>query len=69
MPISDIDFVITFKGEYTLENLYEELMELKLDWVTNLVHIKARVPIMRFKDKVTNIAIDLSEEDTNKTAY
>jgi len=46
LPNSDIDFVITFKNDFTLKDLHEELEKLNPDWVSKLIHIGARVPII-----------------------
>ncbi|KAF9319704.1 hypothetical protein BGZ91_004903 [Linnemannia elongata] len=67
LPSSDLDLVVLRVRDFSKEDLYKLSRHLKAKQVTNDVQViaKARVPIIKFKERLSKIPVDISFNITN----
>ncbi|KAF9547704.1 hypothetical protein EC957_007869 [Mortierella hygrophila] len=67
LPSSDLDLVVLRARDFSKEDLYKLSRHLKAKQVTNDVQViaKARVPIIKFKERLSKIPVDISFNITN----
>ncbi|KAG0284631.1 hypothetical protein BGZ96_011032 [Linnemannia gamsii] len=67
LPSSDLDLVVLRVRDFSKEDLYKLSRHLKAKLVTNDVQViaKARVPIIKFKERLSKIPVDISFNITN----
>ncbi|KAK3832767.1 MAG: hypothetical protein J3R72DRAFT_372738 [Linnemannia gamsii] len=67
LPSSDLDLVILRQAEFNKEDLYRLSTHLKRKLVATDVNViaKARVPIIKFKERLSKIPVDISFNITN----